>query len=168
MFREAAFSHVKKNLLFFLLLVSGLTANCRTAIDAPKANQTMREYKNENGLTVKLPENLTARPQSGGFVIEPSDGSNKNVRFPVEISVAFRRETPPSANKFPKEKIVGGKTVNYNIEEAEGGSGGTEYFFKAFEPVNGGYIFYETAERGEYSEPGFNVIWQIIENTSVK
>lgn len=164
MFREAVFSDLRKNMIFFLLLVSVFAANCRTA-NAPPENQNMREYVNKNGLTVKLPDNLTARENTDGFLIEPSDGSNKNVRVPVEIFVRLRKDSP---GEFSEQKSIGGRKIKYRVEKTDGGSGGEQYDFQAVEAVDDGYISYQTAEQNKYSEPEFKTVWQIIENTSVK
>ena len=167
MFKEAVFSDLRNNMVFLLLLFSVFALNCRTENALP-ANQNMREYTNKNGLTVKLPDHLAARENGDGFLVEPSDGSNKNIRFPVEIVVKLNRDGSNPSGEFPEQKSVGGKNVKYRIEKAEGGSGGAEYKLEAFEVVDGGYISYETTEQDKYSEPEFKTLWQIIENTSVK
>lgn len=154
-------------MIFFLLLVTVFAANCRTA-NAPSENQNMREYVNKNGLTVKLPDNLTARENGDGFIIEPSDGSNKNVRFPVETFVKLSTGESFRPEEFSLQKSIGNRNIKYRVEKTEGGSGGAEYNFNAVEKIDGGYISYQTAEQNKYSEPEFKTVWQIIENTSVK
>ena len=132
----------------------------------------MKEYVHKNGLTIKLPADFSAEETDEGFIVQPADGSNKSVRFPVEARVALLKDGKPTDGdeKRMQQKSVGNRTLKYRVEKLDGGSGGAEYDFFAYESVAGssGYISYRQREQSENSEPAFNLVWQIIENTRIK
>lgn len=180
MFVEAAFSGARKVrkagktgktvknasfLLFLLVCVSFFAAGCPTSPTAVP-NENMRETVHKNGLTVRLPEKFAAAEIGEGFRIEPADGSNKNVRYPVEATVTL--EADPPAGEFPREKTDGGRSVKYRVEKQDGGSGGEEYSLTAIETVAGGYIVYRQREQSKTVEPNFDLTRTIIAGTSYK
>ncbi len=171
MFKEARYllSLNKKKKMIWLLLLSALTMNCGViSNNQPKGN--MSEHIHKNGLTVKLPENLSAKQSDNGFTIEPADGSNKNLRIPIEINIGLVAD---KSNGFPDESLSKNKTVatrniKYQIQKDDGGSGGESYTFTGYETVANDYIKYSQMLQSKYDEPDFATLWQIIENTSIK
>lgn len=168
MCRETAFSDVRKNMLILLCFVLGLAANCTTLPSQQTAEENMREYVHKNGLMVKLPEKYSAEESGEGFVVQPADGSNKNLRYPIEANVAFHKNGKMPKGEWTQQKNIGNRTIKYRIEKQEGGSGGAEYSFSAYESAGNGYIYYEQREQNEDVQPQFNICWTIIENTFLK
>lgn len=164
MLSEAMFSNLKRA---FFIAVCLSAIGCMT--NSPQNAQTnMRELTHPNGLSVKLDEKYSARQTDQGFIIEPADGSNQNVRVPVEINVSLVQNIPDQNDNALKTKEFGSRKINYKIEKNEGGSGGELYEFKGFEKVSGGIIEYSQTEQSKYSEPDFQTLWKTIENTSLK
>lgn len=160
---EAVFSNLK---IVFLVLAALTITGCASA-PQPKAQENMREYSAKNGLIVKLKPSFSANETENGFTVEPSDGSNRNVRFPVEIKISLVKGREFSADSL-KQKTVGDRKINYRVEKSEGGSGGESYAFTGFEKVSDGYIEYSQILQSETGEPDFKTLWEVIENTSVR
>ena len=167
MFKEAMFSSVKNFFIIWLyasvLLIGGCTAGSEQA-----ARENMREYTHPNGLTIKLNEDFSAKQIEKGFIIEPANGSNENVRRPVEIKISLHKDAEIPRSDSMMRKEVGNREINYQITKDDGGSGGEMYAFNGFEKVPGGYIEYSQTTQSEISEPDFQTIWKMIENTSWK
>jgi len=163
---EAAFSGVRKNILILLVCLSALAAGCPSGPSSVVPKENMREYVHKNGLTVKLSEKFSAVETGEGFTVEPADGSNKNVRYPVQARLALQIKVPEWENA--EQKTVGNRTINYRTEKQEGGSGGAEYTFSAYEQTGDAYIYYEQREQSKDAAPQFNLCWSIIENTSLR
>jgi len=161
MLSGAAFSSLR--CLFILLTF--LSVGCATSAP-PKAQVDMREYFHPNGLVIKLNDDLSATETENGFLVEPSDGSNRNVRFPIEIRVSLIKNKKLPENASFKRKDVGNRKIDYSIEKTDGGSGGETYTFRAFEKTADGYLEFLQTSQSEYSEPDFQTVWKIIENTS--
>ena len=164
--RNPAFSGVKKNILILLICLSALAAGCPSGSSPVVPKENMREYVHKNGLTVRLSEKFTAVETGEGFTVEPADGSNKNARYPVQARVALQSQVPAWENA--EQKTVGSRTINYRTGKQEGGSGGAEYTFSAYEQIGNAYIYYEQREQSKDIAPQFNLCWSIVENTSLK
>lgn len=167
MLSEAMFSNLRGIFTIELCFFVSATISCMNASEQ-KARENMREYVHPNGLAVKLNKDFSARENDSGFVVEPADGSNRNVRSPFEIKISLRRgEEFPNDNSL-KLKNVGNRKISYRTEKDDGGSGGETYSFTGFEKISGGYLKYSQAIQSEDSEPDFKTIWEMIENTSFK
>jgi hypothetical protein len=168
MLREARYLSLNKKKMIWLLL-SALTLNCSVISNhQPKGN--MSEYIHKNGLTVKLPENLSAKQSDTGFTIEPADDSNKNLRIPIEINIGlFTDKNNVFADEsLTKNKTVANRNIKYQIQKDDGGSGGETYTFVGYETTAKGFIKYSQMLQSKYDEPDFATLWQIIENTGIK
>ncbi len=127
-----------------------------------------REYNHPNGLVVRLNKDFSAKENENGFTVEPLDGSNENVRFPIEIKISLHKGKEfPIADSL-KRKDAGNRKISYQTEKDDGGSGGETYSFTGFEKISEGYIEYSQTVQSKYSEPDFQTIWETIENTSLK
>ena len=164
---EAALLNLRKIKLLLLGFILAMAANCSTSPQAvPKEN--MREYVHKNGLTIKLPEKFSAEETGDGFIVEPADGSNRNVRYPIEAQVILKKGEIPPSWENAEEKTVGNRTIKYRINKQTGGSGGAEYNFNAHETIGNDVVYYSQAEQSKDAAPQFNLAWTIIENTSIK
>jgi hypothetical protein len=166
MLREARYLSLNKSKMIWLLLLSFLTINCGViSNNQPKGN--MSEHIHKNGLTVKLSENLSAKQSDNGFTIEPANGSNKNIRIPIEINIGlFADKNNVFADEsLTKNKTVATRNIKYQIQKDDGGSGGESYTFIGSETTAKGYIKYSQMLQSKYDEPDFATLWQIIENT---
>jgi len=67
-----------------------------------------------------------------------------------------------------KRKDAGNQKISCRTEKDDGGLGGETYSFAGFEKNSDGYIEYSQTIQSKYSEPDFQMIWETIENTSVK
>jgi hypothetical protein len=169
MFKEAKYLSRNKIKMIWLLLLSALAINCGViSNNQPKGN--MSETIHKNGLTVKLPENLSAKQSDNGFTIEPSDGSNKNIRIPIEINIGLFADNNNifADESLSKNKTVATRNIKYQIQKDDGGSGGETYAFIGYETNAKGCIKYSQTLQSKYDEPDFATLWQVIENTSVK
>ena len=91
-----------------------ITAGC---VNAPEQmrRENLRDFIHPNGLIVKLNEDFAAKRIDNGFLVELADGSNKNMRYPVEIKIYLLE-----AEKFPvddsiKQKDFGDRKVSYQV-----------------------------------------------------
>ena len=123
MLSEAMFSNFRNVFTIRLCLLTFATIGCMTA-PQQKAQENVREYIHTNGLAVKLNKDFSATVNNNGFIVEPADGSNQNVRFPIEIKISLHK-----VKEFPnvdslKRKDVGNRKISYRTEKDDGGSGG--------------------------------------------
>lgn len=167
MSREAAFS-VKKNCLILLGFVLALAATGCSTSQPAATRENMREYVHKNGLTIKLPEKFSAEETGEGFVVQPADGSNRNVRYPIQAQVTLKKDEIPPSREYSEQKTIGNRTIKYQINKQEGGSGGAEYNFTAQEQIANDVIYYSQSEQSKDAPPEFKLCWTIIENTSLK
>lgn len=158
--------------LWFILTLAA--AGCSPSPRAPQAatpfpKENTREYVHKNGLTVRLPENFSVAEEPEGFIVETADGSNKSARYPTSVLVILKKDEKPSAGGYARQKTIGSRTIKYSIDKNEGGgSGGAEYNLSAYESTAKGYFHYSQTVQSEDSEPQFNLLWTIVENTSLK
>lgn len=167
MFKEVMFLNHRKIFIIWLCSAVFATVGC---ITAPKqaAQENVRDFIHPNGLIVKLNEDFSAKEVDNGFIVEPTNVSNENVRFPVEIKISLHEEEEIPANDLMKQKDIANWKIIYQIEKDNDGSGGEMYSFGGYEKVSGGYIKYEQTIQSELSEPDFQTLWKIIENTRLK
>lgn len=160
-----------KNFLFKIafLLCGILIAACGNASkNTNNTPQNLKSMIHPNKLNIKIPENFSARQTENGFVIEPSGEENLNLRNPVLIYVSLSKENVLADSADVKTKNIGGKSVNYSLEKSDGGSGGETYSLQITEKTSLGYIQYGQALQSEFSEPDFETLWTIAENTSIE
>jgi len=167
MLSEAMFSNLRNIFTIGLCLLTFAAIGCQTAPEQ-KVRESMHEYDHPNGLVVKLNKDFSARENADGFVVEPADDSNRNVRFPVEIKISLRQGKEFQNSDSLKQKDVGNRRISYRTEKDDGGSGGETYSFTGFEKISGNYIEYSQAVQSKYSEPDFQAIWETIEKTYLK
>lgn len=167
MLSKVIFSNLRNIFTIGLCLLTFAAIGCMTA-PQQKAQENTREYVHTNGLAVKLNKDFSAKENDNGFIVEPSDGSNQNVRFPIVIQISlYKGEEFPNADSL-KRKDVGNRKISYRTEKDDGGSGGETYSFAGFEKISDGYIEYSQIVQSKYSEPDFQMIWETIENTFLK
>ncbi len=151
-----------------LLICITLNAGCLSDEKYYPFQGELREFIHQNGLTVKLPETLVATENDKGFLIEPAGDLNKHLRNQLMVWIEKRENERPDAFANLRQKTVGNRTLNYQIELREGGSGGDEYRFTAWEKNERDFIVYKQVQQSEYGEPNFATCWQIIEKTAIK
>lgn len=148
--------------IFFLAACHALSTNESFVM------QNAKQMNHPNGLNVKIPENYSARQTENGFVVEPANNENQNLRHPILIYVTLTGDDALKGKSDVKTKSLESKTVSYLTEKSEGGSGGETYSLRVGEKTFGGFIEYAQATQSEYSEPDFKILWAIVENTSLK
>lgn len=146
-----------------------LSVSCSSETTKYVFSGDLREFAHPNGLTVKLPKTLAAQRRENGFLIEPADASNEDVRKPLMIWINKREDAGEelSALTNVRQKIIRNRTVYFQIERTEGGSGGEQYYFMAWEKVNRSFVVYKEIEQSEDGEPEFANCWRVIANTAL-
>jgi len=153
----------------FIIICAVLLATCQTVSENESfIMKNAEQINHSNGLNIKIPENYSARQTENGFVVEPANNENQNLRNPILIYVSLVNEDVLKDKNSVKTKSVGEKTVFYLMKKTEGGSGGETYSLQINEKTSGGYIGYAQAIQSEFSEPDFKILWAIVENTSLK
>lgn len=125
-----------------------------------------------NGLSLSLPESLsldgaperpTVTETAAGFTFALGAGSRRRVK--IEASVALRAEAEPPGS-WPREREIKGRRIHYRIDRGEGGSGGTQTDFHAWEPCANGHLEYAQGDIVEEpGEPDFSLAWHVIVGT---
>jgi hypothetical protein len=125
-----------------------------------------------NGLRLSLPESLPVRdlPQrvtiaqtTDGFRVTLGAETVRRVR--IEANVALRPGAA-LAGAWPEERDAGGRRIHYRIDRAEGGSGGTQIDFHAWETCAEGHLEYAQGDVVEEpGEPDFSLVWRVIAGT---
>jgi hypothetical protein len=86
-------------------------------------------------------------------------------RVAIEASVALRAGPAP-AGAWPGERDVSGRRIRYRIDRADGGSGGTQFDFQAWEACASGHVEYAQGDVVEDpGEPDFSLVWTVIAGT---
>jgi hypothetical protein len=126
----------------------------------------------KNGLSVSLPETLTLdgvaeRPTvietAAGFKFALGAGSQRRVKIEASVSLLADAEPPGS---WPREREIKGRRIHYRIDRAEGGNGGTQSDFHAWEPCTSGHLEYVQGDLVEEpGEPDFSLAWRVIAGT---
>lgn len=152
-----------------LLLLLTLAMSC-SSISDQQLKGASDEYVHKNNLTIRLPKDLVAKESGNGFIVELADGAGNKVRVPVEIQVGLFDDKSNifTDGNLTKTKAVNDRNIKYQIDKDEGGSGGETFTFIGYETIDKGYIKYSQSTQSKYGEPDFSLLWQIIENTSVK
>ena len=148
------------------LLLAGAQA-CRQGPEA-----TMMIAHSTNGLRLSLPESLpldgvpqrpAVKETTGGFLVTLGEGSIRRVA--IEASVALREGATPTG-AWPSERDVGVRRIHYRIDRAEGGSGGSQVDFHAWEACAGGHLEYAQGDVVEEpGQPDFSLAWTVIAGT---
>jgi hypothetical protein len=167
MLSKAMFSNPRNIFTIGFYLFTFAAIGCTTT-PPQKAQENMREYIHPNGLVIKLDKDFSAKENENGFIVEPADGSNQNVRFPIEVKISLNKGKEFPNDDSLKRKDVGNRKISYRTEKDDGGSGGEAYSFTGFEKISDGYIKYSQTIQSKYSEPDFQTIWETIENTSLE
>lgn len=127
-----------------------------------------------NGLLLAMPDSIelgvmrkiAIEQTTTGFKVQPADQGM--VRYVTEATVERRDGDSAPAGEWPEKRTIDGRTVHYRIDRSDGGSGGAEYNFQAWERVAVGYIFYRQYDQAEEpAPPRFDLIWSVIEGTGV-
>ena len=134
---------------------------------------TVTVTHSNNGLRLSLPESLavhgtsqplTATQTADGFHV--AVGADAVRRVAIEASVALRAETPPPPGAWPNTLEIGDRHIHYRIDRSEGGSGGTQIDFHAWEACGGGHLHYTQGDVVEDpGEPEFALVWKVIAST---
>lgn len=153
-------------ILFLVCLI--LDTGCVSDEEHYAFQGELREFVHQNDLVIKLPKTFVAQAKENGFLIEPADASNHRLRNSLMVWIEKRDNEEPIALANMREKRVGNRTLNYQIEMSEGGSGGDEYYFTAWEKIDRNFIVYKQTLQSEHGEPAFATCWQIVEKTAIK
>jgi hypothetical protein len=132
----------------------------------------MTTTHSSNGLSLSLPESLpldgaperpTVTETATGFNIALGAGSRRRVK--IEASVALHAEAEPPGS-WPSEREINGRRIHYRIDRAEGGSGGTQTDFHAWEPCPNGHLEYAQGDVVEEpGQPDLSLAWHVIAGT---
>lgn len=158
----------KFNGFVFFLICLILNIGCLSDEKHYPFQGELREFVHQNGLVVELPKILVAKETNQGFLIEPTDDLNRHLRNSLMVWIEKRENVEAVALANMRQKKIGNRTLNYQIETSEGGSGGAEYYFTAWEKNDRNFIVYKQTQQSEYGEPAFAICWQIIEKVAIK
>ncbi len=160
-----------KNSRAILLVLSLMLTSCSLPIEnSPNhyANQSKKEIKYQNGLTIKLPPPLSVFEDENGFRISPNE--TENVRYSIDLSVSVYLNQVPPSDSQTQRKQIGGREIFYRRTQGEaGGASGDEiiYNLKAWEIITNGFILYEqNTPESHFNEHRFDALWYVLENTS--
>jgi hypothetical protein len=152
------------------LVLAVALAGAQACHAQPESMMTITHSK--NGLSVTLPETLmvdgvlerpTVTETPDGFKLALGARSRRRVK--IEASVGLRAEaSPPGA--WPNEREINGRRIRYRVDRGEGGSGGTQSDFHAWEPYANGHLEYGQGDLVEEpGEPDFSLAWHVIAGT---
>jgi hypothetical protein len=152
------------------LVLAVALAGAQACHKQPEAMMTITHSR--NGLTLSLPESLTLDGASErltvtetavGFNLALGAGSRRRVK--IEASVALHAEAEPPGS-WPRERAINGRRIHYRVDRGEGGSGGTQSDFHAWEPCANGHLEYAQGDLVEEpGEPDFSLAWHVIAGT---
>jgi hypothetical protein len=125
-----------------------------------------------NGLRLSLPESLPVAGVPQRLTVTATDvgfqvtlGGEAVRRVAIEANVARRGGAAPPG-VWPSEREVGDRRIHFRIDRAEGGSGGTQIDFHAWEACAGGHLEYAQGDLVEEpGEPDFSLVWSVIVGT---
>ena len=137
-----------------------------------RSEPTVMSTHSSNGLRLSLPASLpvggmaqpvAVAPTAAGFQVTLAGQSVRRVAIVASLAL---RGGPAPAGTWPEERDVGGRRIHYRIDRSEGGSGGTQVDFHAWEACAGGYLEYAQGDVVEWpSEPDFTLVWRVIAGT---
>lgn len=113
-----------------------------------------------------LRERVIVEETDRGFHIYPDTGRKR--RVPIEVWVEIYPGQPEPPGRWPEKKMIGKREIHYRIDRKEGGMGGPEYDFRAWEHYRGSHILYKQYDQlEEPASPRFDLVWKVIEGTGM-
>ncbi len=154
-------------LVAFLMLTS-----CSAPIEnSPNryTNQSKKEIKHLNGLTIKTTPTLSVSEDANGFLILPKE--TFNARYSISLRVSLNlNQTPPASDAQTKHRQLTARKISYQLSKAQaGGASGDEiiYNLQAWEIIPNGFILYEQeTPESHFGEHRFDALWSVLENTN--
>ena len=135
----------------------------------------MMTTHSSNGLRLSLPESLpldgvphrlTVKQTSGGFQVTLGEASIRRVAIVAGVAL---REGATAPGAWPGEREVSGRRIHYRIDREEGGSGGSQVDFHAWEACAHGHLEYAQGDVVEEpGEPDFSLVWRVIAGTEAR
>jgi hypothetical protein len=119
----------------------------------------MRTIDGWEGLSLEIPEDLQAtRNEDNLRVFSPK---RERSRSPVDITITTSADKPrlPGA----KTRRVGGRSIEYEVDEEEGGSGGPSIRLRAWVESGGRFIVLDSVVQPDSGGDGdFHAEWAIL------
>ncbi len=143
------------------ILVCAVLLGCDEAPPDPLLLPEM--LRHANGLTVPRPDGYEVFEQADGFLFREAG----DIRSPRSLEVVIGRTLPDLAIDGHRQ-LPGGGTAAYAARTLNGGSGGTEYALVAWRRVDGRLIVFREQAQSEWGEPGFALIWAVIDRTGIR
>ncbi len=122
-----------------------------------------------NGLRLSLPGSLpldgapgqlTVVETATGFDVALGAHTRRRVRIEASVRLGPARVPP---GDWPGTREVGGRRIYYRIDRAEGGSGGEQIDFYAWETCANGHLHYAQSDLAEQpTEADFSLVWTLI------
>ena len=124
-----------------------------------RGSSDTRTVSHPLGWTIAIPVDREAVETETGFDIrEPNADS---LRSPATIVV--RSVHPAQASDLEQARMVDGVDIRYSVEEHSGGSGGTEYSFRAERPLCDAVLsVHQVIQREFGGTPAFTEAWAVI------
>lgn len=145
------------------------------------ADYTRKEVSHPNGLVLRVAEPLPVEQRPNGFYVLPHTPEEMRVRGSAGVSVNLHTDgTQPQGEwaespewSYPEGEWsvqrIGNRVIHYREDEYDsGGSGGTEFKFRAWEATPGGYVTYYQRYQQKYGTRNSTLCWHIIEGTSAQ
>lgn len=109
-------------------------------------------------------DRVVVQETGAGFHVFPASGRRRRVS--IEAWVELHPGAPAPDGSWPETKRVGERSIRYRIDASEGGSGGTQYDLRAWEPCPGGYLLYRQGDLVEEpGRPNLDLAWMVIAGT---
>jgi hypothetical protein len=143
--------------LLFLVACSGESTK--------QSKSNYQELRHPNGLIVRIPPTTTAEQTPTGYIVR--DTSSMKSRYAKEVAIQRLAKVTDPEPTLTKTKKVGSRSVSYQIDKTEGGSGGAEYRLRVLLVDAGTAISYEQHAQSESSEPNFDLCWELIKTTEL-
>ena len=125
----------------------------------------MVTHHHPNGLTLRLPDELSIVQGDDGFTIRPAGFESRRVYDETRVRLVARGGLPPG--DWPERRTVGDSTYAYRIERVGEGSGGEEWRLAAYADVGGRFILCVHHTQVEVSPPDFEPAWRILGGASL-
>ena len=125
----------------------------------------MVTHHHPNGLTVDLPDDLSAVQSDDGFSIRPAGFESRRTYDETRIRLVGRGGLPQG--DWPERRKVGDITYLYRLEPAGEGSGGEEWRLVAYADVGGRLILCVHYTQVKVAPPDFEPAWRILAGARV-
>ena len=124
-------------------------------------NEAPSRVVHPNGLTLALPDGLSARQLPQGFRVER--GASAATRRPQQVIIAFHSGAAAPEGEWPQRAVISGRVCSLRTDRAEGGSGGDTAVLQAWCAYADGHVRLEQHSQWESPElPDRSLMRQVI------